>query len=147
MTHFPQGSYPDKPPCGLSLCSGVPAACRHQHCLFWTAPPNPALTWVLSWTPHSPFPSHPKSSCPICSGPQMCLSRLGLFNGCSPWPNFSPSDILTPQKRTFVHIRLPLKHLLWIPFSSRIKPKPCGLGVPIGLEFFLPDESREDGVT
>ena len=48
MTHFPQGSSPDKLPCGPSLCPRVPAACRHQHRPFWTAPPSPDLTWVLS---------------------------------------------------------------------------------------------------
>lgn len=152
MTHFPQGSSPDKLPCGPSLCPGVPAACRHQHHLFWTAPPSPALTWVLSWTPPSPFPSQPKSSSSVRSSSERCLSHLGLFNSCFLWSSFPSSNILTPQKYKSVHIRLLLKYLLWILFSSRIKPKPTGcLSHPeaesIRLEFSLPDECRESGVT
>ena len=102
--------------------------------------PSPRLGAVLDSTLSFPF-----------SGPKTCLSLLGLFNSCSPGCNYSLSDILILQKHQFVHIRLPLKHLLWIHFFPRIKPSPIGwVSYPEvespSLEFFLPGESKEDSV-
>lgn len=62
-----------------------------------------------------------------------------------------PDSVSPPLIRKSVHIRLLLKHLLWIPFSSRIKPKTRGCvahpeAKSISLEFPLPSESREGGV-
>lgn len=130
MTHLPQGSSPDNLPCRPSLCPGVPAARRHQHLLFWTAPPSPALTWVLSVLhPLSLFPSQPRSSGSVSPGPKLCLSQA-FPTAAPPAQLHPPSDLRTPQKCRPVHIRLLLKHLLWIPLSSSIKYKSHRLRVP-----------------
>lgn len=78
MTHFPQCSSPDKLPNGFSLCpgeflqpAGTSTTCSGQ---LHPAQTSPGCCPVSTL-------SLPSSS--VCSGPEMCLSHLGL-NSCSP---------------------------------------------------------------
>lgn len=121
----PQTSFPVDLHCALEFLQpgGTSTACSGQ---LHPAQPSPGCCPGL----HPLLPPQPKSSGSGCSDPEMCLPYLGLFNSCSRWSNFSPSDLLIPPKCKSVHIRLLPKHLPWVPFFSRIKPKPCRLGVP-----------------